>query len=79
MICSDSSPLEVQVKADSGYMEKVASLQLPNIMLTPEVDLIPHDIRRLLQHNDKDRSEPPQCFVGYECRCTSEGSVWSLG
>ena len=64
-------------------MDSLASLQLPSTMLTPTVDLVPHDIRRLMmqQQNSKDRSEPllvvvvcvsvSVCVCLCECLCVS--------
>ena len=50
-------------------MDNLASLQLPRTMLTPTVDLVPHDIRRLMmqQQSSKDRSEP--LLVVVVCLC----------
>ncbi|KAL8608818.1 hypothetical protein ACOMHN_051423 [Nucella lapillus] len=50
-VVSESSPLEDQVAADCRYMDAVSSMQLPNTMLTPTVDLIPHDIQRLMRNS----------------------------
>ena len=52
-------------------MDNLASLQLPTTMLTPTVDLVPHDIRRLMmqQQSSKDRSEPLLVVVVCVCVC----------
>ncbi|KAK7102248.1 HAUS augmin-like complex subunit 7 [Littorina saxatilis] len=62
IIC-ESRALEDQVTADCRYMDAVASSHLPAVMLKPTVDLIPHDIRRLLQKNKTDILPDPPSVV----------------
>ena len=62
---SESSALCEQFEADCRYLDLLSSQQLPNTMLKPSVDLIPHDLKRQVNDSRTDLWVQSLIFIKY--------------
>ncbi|XP_076448582.1 uncharacterized protein LOC143285220 [Babylonia areolata] len=74
-VVSESSPLEDQVQADCRYVDAVTSMRLPGTMLTSTVDLIPHDILRLMRQEHSGSPDVPSLHKLTEMCSTAEKNL----